>query len=831
MKIIVLADQVRLVKAHWHAALRVCEALNEAGHDARVWALEGNADGVVGVPVRIHGSDRMPREVARARPDVLVSTSVDTLVLAVGHGRSAGQLVHWERFPNLTRERSRKALELLGSQLDLLVVPDAATARGVAPLAAASGLPLATIPDPVAPGELPVSPGTSRLIVAAGNHGLDSGFASLISAFALAADRIPDWRLRIFGRGMQRANLAAAVRAEGLYDRVELPGASREMPLDWARAAIAVAPAETGLSLSVTEAMAAGLPVVAPDTAEGAGQRLRDGETGVLVAPRSTAELADAIVALAQDPELRLRLGAAARGEAAAYAPGRIARQWVDVLSGLPAHVDRSVAQEDPEGGERGGVADSPVIGSASPAESLRGLLGGLLALARPLSPEAFVLRPVGPRNAVLVLPRVHRQAFLEALAGPVGAGLCLSLPLGDERSVPLEVALPQVLEGVAPVVSLSAADGYAAVDVEFWREVGGALVPPRDNEWIDHVMPGSPRATVEVEGLEVPTIPLAVGPTLFDRTFPIDAVYTWVDGGDPAWQQRRDATLAGRSGISLSRASSGNARYMSRDELRYSLRSVHMFAPWVRRIFLVTDDQVPAWLDAEHPGVTLVSHRDVLDAAHLPVFNSHAIETGLHRIEGLSEHFLYLNDDVLLGRPVRPEQFFTPAGQFHAFVGAQSIGVDEESALPFQRAGLNNRRLLRERFGVTTTRVMKHTPHPLRVSTLQALEREWPAELTATAAAPFRSETDLSVASSLAQHYGMLTGAAVPAELNAAFVSLTQPNVRTVLRQLLATRSRDSICLADHHVWAWPEDLVTRELHAFLEAYYPVRGPWETPG
>ncbi|HSX66360.1 stealth conserved region 3 domain-containing protein [Nocardioides sp.] len=825
MKLIVIADQARHARGGWQAAVRLGAAWRAAGHKAEIWVLEGEKYGHGAVPVRLFDRDRMAHEIARSRADALVSTSVDTLVLTVTNARSAARLVHWERYGNSTREQVGHALGLLGAHLDLVVTPDEVTRGAVAGLLPGACAPVVAIPDPVAAGVLPQTSGTERLIVAAGSFAAESGLGHLVTAFGVAADDLPGWRLRLLGRGPSRAGLAATVRAEGLCDRVELPGLSREMPLDWARAGIAVVAPFHGLSLTVTEAMAAGLPVIARDTADGARQRIVHDRTGVLVAQRSVPELAAALVDLATDPARRARLGAAAREAAAPFAPELVARTWIETLTGRPGH-----GAGEP-GSPTASATATPAAPVVAPATALRDLVGGLLGLAHEASPEAFVLRPVGERRTVVVVPAAHRRPFLESLRSVTGLLVSEAPSTGDLARRPVELAVPAALDAIAPVLTVSSPDGAAEVDVEFWREAAGALRPPRDNEWVDHVALGSPRAEVDVAGLTVPTLPLAVGPTIFDRPFPIDVVYTWVDGSDPAWQERRDVALAQRTGISLDRASSGKARYTSRDELRYSMRSLHMFAPWVRRIFLVTDDQVPAWLATDFPQVTVVSHRDILAAEHLPVFNSHAIETGLHRIEGLSEHFIYFNDDVLLGRAVRPGQFFTAAGQFHAFVGAQSIGVEEQNALPYQRAGLNNRRLLRERFGVTTTRVMRHTPHPMRVSVLQALEKEWPEELRRTAASPFRSETDLSVASSLAQYYGLVTGTAVASELDATFVSLTQPNVTMVLRALLARRDRDSICLADHHVWAWPENVVTRQLHDFLEEYYPVRPPWEKPG
>jgi hypothetical protein len=110
--------------------------------------------------------------------------------------------------------------------------------------------------------------------------------------------------------------------------------------------------------------------------------------------------------------------------------------------------------------------------------------------------------------------------------------------------------------------------------------------------------------------------------------------------------------------------------RYRDSGELRYSLRSLVQYAPWIRRVYLVTDNQIPSWLNlgSEVP-ITVVSHADIFpNKSHLPVFSSPAIESHLHRIPGLSKKFIYFNDDVFLGAPTAPEDFTSVAGvqKFH---------------------------------------------------------------------------------------------------------------------------------------------------------------------
>lgn len=139
-----------------------------------------------------------------------------------------------------------------------------------------------------------------------------------------------------------------------------------------------------------------------------------------------------------------------------------------------------------------------------------------------------------------------------------------------------------------------------------------------------------------------------------------VDLVYTWVQGQDPAHRELRNA-WAVRSGLDPV-VVNPDVRYVENDELRYSLRSVERFAPWVRNIFIVTPGQTPAWLDTSHPKIRMV-HQDTIMAhpEHGPVFNSLAIEAQLHRIPGLAEHFIYCNDDMFLGQPCHKRDFFAP--------------------------------------------------------------------------------------------------------------------------------------------------------------------------
>ncbi|MDR0726492.1 MAG: hypothetical protein LBF37_00335 [Rickettsiales bacterium] len=140
-----------------------------------------------------------------------------------------------------------------------------------------------------------------------------------------------------------------------------------------------------------------------------------------------------------------------------------------------------------------------------------------------------------------------------------------------------------------------------------------------------------------------------------------IDLVYCWLDGND---EKVRDARLKWQgieSGkVVLMAEGVTEARWRENDELKYALRSVEKFAPWVNHIFIVTSfGQVPKWLDTSNPKITIVPQESIMSADAAPVFNSIAVENCLANIPGLSEHFLYANDDMFFGRPTAPEYFF----------------------------------------------------------------------------------------------------------------------------------------------------------------------------
>ena len=140
-----------------------------------------------------------------------------------------------------------------------------------------------------------------------------------------------------------------------------------------------------------------------------------------------------------------------------------------------------------------------------------------------------------------------------------------------------------------------------------------------------------------------------------------IDFVVIWVDGGDPIWQAKKAEYS---KSVDTSKKSMNSVKaYRDWGTFKYWFRGVEKFAPWVNKVYLVTDQQKPSWLNIASEKIVLVDHSDILRKDYLPVFSANPIESNIHRIPGLSEQFVFFNDDVYLTAPVEPTDFFSEDG------------------------------------------------------------------------------------------------------------------------------------------------------------------------
>lgn len=369
-----------------------------------------------------------------------------------------------------------------------------------------------------------------------------------------------------------------------------------------------------------------------------------------------------------------------------------------------------------------------------------------------------------------------------------------------------------------------------AGVQIELWTLGENAIELPVENSLTRRTLPAAEvvRGEVERHGLTWPTIDNMFADHATDIDFDIDLVFSWVDGSSPEFQAARAARM---KGVVVGEGDDHEARFRQINELKYALRSVYMFAPWVRRIFIATDSERPEWL-ADHPSVTIVrSEEHFKDPSVLPTHNSQAVEAQLQHIPGLSEYFLYSNDDMFFGRPVAPDTFFSPGGVTKFIEADTRIGLGENDAerSGFENAARVNRRLLHERFGRITTRHLEHTAAPLRRSVLLEMEQEFAAEFEATASSRFRAKDNISVTNSLYHYYALLTGRAVTQEMaRVKYVDTTLRSGLKSLNKMLDKRDQDFFCLNDGSFPEIPAEERAHLVTDFLEKYFPVKAPWE---
>lgn len=218
-----------------------------------------------------------------------------------------------------------------------------------------------------------------------------------------------------------------------------------------------------------------------------------------------------------------------------------------------------------------------------------------------------------------------------------------------------------------------------------------------------------------------------------------VDLVYCWCNGPD----------FAGRE----------KCRFCNNEELRHSIKSADAFAKWVRRIYVFVNDGtvIPEWLAARRK-VVVVRHSEVIPKNVLPLYNSVSIEFWLHRLPGLSERFIYGNDDMFFGRSVSPSDFFDRRGRM---ICRYKLGVSLRAALAADGGAYNSQLLnCRRLLGVADDSLPHHGFDGYLKSVLADFWREYPAE--ALASGSFRERSPKQLIRDVFALYAIKTGRGV---------------------------------------------------------------------
>ena len=231
----------------------------------------------------------------------------------------------------------------------------------------------------------------------------------------------------------------------------------------------------------------------------------------------------------------------------------------------------------------------------------------------------------------------------------------------------------------------------------------------------------------------------------------PIDVVFTWVDSTDKTWSEKYEKHKASTEYTNIGQYATDRARFDNHNELFYSVKAVKKYLPWVRTIYIITDNQVPSWL-SKVKGVIIVDHTEIIESQYLPTFNSHVIEAFLHRIPNLSEHFIYFNDDVFVAKELPKEHFFSANGISSLFVSTKNLHDMQKKGVetPTLKASLHSIELLQRHYSYNIKNPLVHTYFPLKKSGYEKAWQLFEKEIRDFLPNRFRGHNDLNMASFL---------------------------------------------------------------------------------
>lgn len=783
---------------------------------------------------------------ARSAADVIVATTPPLLALASRLAPRETVLIGVEHRSTVHRGASGVPLLAVGSEVDAIVSLSTEGADWLRAALDPAPPHLPVIPNMVRDAFTPRSSLTEPVIASAGRRTTGKQYDHLIRAFAPVAAAHPEWSLRLFGSGPTTQTLERLITRLGLRSQVELMPPVPDIPTEWSKVSIvAMTSRFEGLPLIALESLAAGVPLVSYDCPSGPRHIIEHGVNGLLVAPDDIEALTTALLHLVEDTDARRTMGAAAYESRARYLPETVAGQWCELIDTLlderrriPSRRHRAIDRRAHTPSRRPSTSTVARIPSDERSDTMRRVLEALE------SSDAtwFAVRQQTPPLRIAV-DEVSRSRFLHALdaAHPNG-----ELTVTSTAPAPRDVRL---LTGIDPVADLLRVehgvrivatsdenwpdrDQTVGIEVTFWSGDGEHLATRRETEMVTRI----PRAsigstTAEIAGHSAPSHPAFTDRRVEDIDFPIDVVFTWVDGSDPEWRERRDRRRAEIDGVHPDGVS--DERFRDLQELRYSLRSLHAHAPWINHIWLVTDDQTPTWLDVDAPGLTVVSHRQIFrDPSDLPTFNSHSIEANLHHIDGLTDHFLYLNDDVLLGREVPPQRFFTSNGSTVHHPSPSPIGWDTDAdQSPHIVGGIRAREILQRHFGRSIGTRFLHTPHAMRRDVLDEMEATIPDVFRESSAEVFRGAS-AAIPSVLYPYWAHLTGRGhLDGRASYSYINTARSSYFPRYDHALETRRFDVIALGDHRRPDVDLDEQRERAVGFMRRLVPVPSPWERPG
>ena len=339
------------------------------------------------------------------------------------------------------------------------------------------------------------------------------------------------------------------------------------------------------------------------------------------------------------------------------------------------------------------------------------------------------------------------------------------------------------------------------------------------------------------------------------DPNLRVDIVYLWVNGSDHVWRRKRQRAAARLSASHRNvMALYGNVegRFRDNDELRYSLRALARFFPDHGHIYVVTDNQVPAWLKPSSQ-LTLVDHRDLIPADKLPTFDSGNIESYIHRIPNLSERYFYFNDDVFFGAPVQLDDWFYDGGTYVTWsddpvvtnepLRADATALENACRLSHQWLGaratepVSGESTDRLSSYVPVFRTFAHSPRPMLKSRLLRLEALAPELFEAVRSTVFRAWDKPTIVSDFVMRWALAHGQSRVCEHSHVYLSTgvgEKGDLGELDEQLealvAAVGQLDFFCINDTTDDAQAHDPRLGRVREALQSIFPQPSAFEQP-
>ena len=295
----------------------------------------------------------------------------------------------------------------------------------------------------------------------------------------------------------------------------------------------------------------------------------------------------------------------------------------------------------------------------------------------------------------------------------------------------------------------------------------------------------------------------------------PIDLVYTWVNGHDPDYIE-----LVNKYSIKPMDLNPERTRDIYQT-LKYSLRSIEKYAPWINHIYLFTcRPQKPDWLNSDHPKITIIHHDEVFDPKDVPTFNYNVIESYLHKIPNLTEEFIYMNDDFLFGNDVSPSDFYSEDGK--TLIHGTLFGENLEW------------RIYNKKNDVFGLGIIEHSPLLVKKEWWQNMQDAKPELIESIKSHKFREGSDVMMYKlyrwyTLKHHSAQCKAIKLPELLKIhSFHKITNnPKKQERSLQFLATKRPKFYCLNDDQGDS-PNPEVANLVLTFLNDLYPEKSEFE---